>query len=257
MTGIPQAAAVLALVAWLAANGGCSTDSTSPTTEEQNRAALPGDGFVRQREQMVREQLRARDITDERVLAAMLKVPRDRFVTREMLSSAYDDGALPLMLGQTISQPYIVAFMTQALKLKGDEKVLEIGTGSGYQAAVLAEVAREVYTVEIVPELTDYARAILHSLGYRNVFFRTGDGYEGWKEHAPFDAVIVTAAPDHVPPPLVEQLKPGGRMIIPIGRYEQDLVLIEKTASGVSRHSTIPVRFVPMTGKARNPNRDK
>jgi protein-L-isoaspartate(D-aspartate) O-methyltransferase len=187
----------------------------------------------------------------------MLKVPRHLFVPRAVVSSAYEDGALPLMLGQTVSQPYIVAFMTQALELSGREKVLEIGTGSGYQAAVLAEVAREVYTVEILPELTNYARSILESLEYRNVHFRTADGYEGWKEHAPFDAVIVTAAPDHVPQPLVDQLKPGGRMIIPVGRYEQELLLIEKTAAGVSKRSTIPVRFVPMTGKARKPGNDQ
>ncbi len=251
MPVLPQGAAVMALAAWLAVSGGCATESTLLNSEEQKRGAASGQDFARQRERMVREQLRSRDISDQRVLEAMSKVPRHRFVPPEILASSYDDTALPLKLGQTVSQPYIVAFMTQALSLKGHEKVLEIGTGSGYQAAILAETAREVYTVEIIPELTAYARAILDSLAYKNIHFRTGDGFEGWPEHAPFDAIIVTAAPEDVPPPLIEQLKIGGRLIIPVGRYEQDLLLIEKTASGVSKRSTIPVRFVPMTGKAR------
>jgi protein-L-isoaspartate(D-aspartate) O-methyltransferase len=199
---------------------------------------------------MVDDQLRARGITDSIVLAAMLKVPRHLFVPSGIVNSAYEDTALPLTHGQTISQPFIVAYMTQALELKGGEKVLEIGTGSGYQAAVLAEIVKEVYTIEILPELAKRAEEVLTSLGYKNIHFRTGDGYLGWPEYAPFDAIIVTAAPDHVPQPLVDQLKRGGRMIIPLGRIDQKLLVIEKGDTGITRRSTIPVRFVPMTGKA-------
>ncbi len=234
--------------------GGCST--SSPVTSEpaiQKPAPAEAAEFARQRERMVADQLRARDINDELVLGAMLKVPRHEFVPREILGSAYDDTALPLALGQTISQPYIVAYMTQVLHLQGSERVLEIGTGSGYQAAVLAEIAHEVYTVEILGDLLNRARATLDSMGYKNIHFLTGDGYQGWPAFAPFDCIIVTAAPDHVPQPLIDQLKPGGRMIIPVGRFEQDLVLIEKGKTGVTRRSTIPVRFVPMTGKAQQP----
>ena len=205
---------------------------------------------------MVREQLEDRDIRDARVLAAMLKVPRHEFVPEEYRASSYHDNALPLKMGQTISQPYIVAYMTQALELRGTERVLEIGTGSGYQAAVLAEIVPEVYTIEILPELQEYAKAVLVKLGYRNIHFRAGDGYMGWPEQGPFDCIIVTAAPGTVPQPLMDQLKEGGRMIIPIGVMEQDLVLIEKKQSGVVRRTTIPVRFVPMTGKAEERTRD-
>jgi protein-L-isoaspartate(D-aspartate) O-methyltransferase len=200
---------------------------------------------------MVREQLQGRDITDACVLAAMLKVPRHEFVPSEYRNSAYSDNALPLKMGQTISQPYIVAYMTQALELKGTERVLEIGTGSGYQAAILAEIVPDVYTIEILPELGEYAQSVLNGLGYRNISFRVGDGYMGWPERAPFDRIIVTAAPESVPQPLIDQLKEGGRMIIPIGVLEQDLVVYEKKKSGVVRRTTIPVRFVPMTGKAQ------
>ncbi len=234
--------------------GGCSTNS--PVTSDaavQKPAPADSSEFTRLRERMVADQLRARDIKDELVLRAMLKVPRHDFVPQAILGSAYDDTALPLALGQTISQPYIVAYMTQALHLRGPERVLEIGTGSGYQAAVLAEIAREVYTVEILEELLNHARATLDLLGYKNIRFLAGDGYQGWPDFAPFDCIIVTAAPDHVPQPLIDQLKPGGRMIIPVGRFEQDLVLIEKGETGVTRRSTIPVRFVPMTGKAQQP----
>jgi protein-L-isoaspartate(D-aspartate) O-methyltransferase len=200
---------------------------------------------------MVRGQLEGRDIRDPRVLAAMRKVPRHRFVPADLADEAYGDSPLPIGLGQTISQPYIVAFMTAELRLRGPERVLEIGTGSGYQAAVAAELAREVYTIEIVPELAARARAVIEELGYRNVRFRTGDGYQGWPEAAPFDAILVTAAPDHVPQPLLDQLAPGGRMIVPVGEIFQELVVIEKSNSGITRRSTIPVRFVPMTGKAQ------
>jgi protein-L-isoaspartate(D-aspartate) O-methyltransferase len=205
---------------------------------------------------MVREQLQGRDITDARVLAAMRKVPRHEFVPADYRESAYHDNALPLKMGQTISQPYIVAYMTQALELRGTERVLEIGTGSGYQAAILAEIVSEVYTIEILPELQQYANSILTGLGYRNIHFRVGDGYLGWPEQAPFDRIIVTAAPETVPQPLIDQLKEGGRMIIPVGVMEQDLMVYVKMKSGVTSHSTIPVRFVPMTGKAQDKIRD-
>jgi len=199
---------------------------------------------------MVRSQLQGRDIRDARVLAAMAKVPRHEFVPSNLREFSYTDGALPINLGQTISQPYIVAFMTQLLELRGSERILEIGTGSGYQAAVLAEIVSEVYTVEIVPELGRDAAEVLHRLGYRNIRFRIGDGYEGWPERAPFDGIIVTAAPETIPQPLIDQLKEGGRIVCPVGGLNQDLIVLEKGASGITRRSTIPVRFVPMTGKA-------
>ena len=216
----------------------------APAPDEQ-------DSFEAARDTMVTEQLAGRDIRDERVLAAMRKVPRHRFVPEEMVHWAYRDGPLPIGHDQTISQPYIVAFMTQALELDGKEKVLEIGTGSGYQAAVLGECASEVYTIEIVEPLARRSTALLAELGYANVHVRAGDGYLGWPEAAPFDAIVVTAAPDHVPQPLVDQLAVGGRMILPVGRREQDLVVIEKTAAGVTKRSVLPVRFVPMTGMAQ------
>lgn len=221
--------------------------------EEPQKGISPGEEqqFVRLRERMVSEQLQARDVKDARVLAAMRKVPRHRFVPAELASSAYDDNPLPLMLGQTISQPYIVGYMTQALDIQGKERVLEIGTGSGYQAAVLAELVSEVYTIEILPDLSAQAASTLSGLGYNNIRIRCGDGYAGWPEAAPFDRIIVTAAPDHIPQPLIDQIKPGGKMIIPVGIGDQDLVLIEKNQQGFSRRSTIPVRFVPMTGQAQ------
>ena len=249
-----RGAIVLLICPLSASHGGCSTNwSIVSDSEQQKTAASEAVEFGKLRERMVRDQLQARDVKDQRVLAAMLKVPRHEFVPRGIIGAAYEDSALPLMLGQTISQPYIVGYMTQALDLKGTERVLEIGTGSGYQAAVLAEMVPEVYTIEIIPELTDRAKEILARLGYKNIHFKTGDGYAGWSEYAPFDAIIVTAAPDHVPQPLIDQLKQGGRMIIPVGRFEQDLQLLEKGPSGVTRRSTIPVRFVPMTGKAQQP----
>ncbi len=231
--------------------GGCATNVFRAQSDDgRDVSATAGNGFAERRQQMVEDQLRARGITDPLVLAAMLKVPRHLFVPPGIVNSAYEDTALPLTLGQTISQPFIVAYMTQALELKGGEKVLEIGTGSGYQAAVLAEIVKEVYTIEIIPELAKHAEEVLTSLGYKNIHFKTGDGYLGWPEMAPFDAITVTAAPDHVPQPLVDQLKRGGRMIIPLGRIDQKLLLIEKGDTGITRRSTIPVRFVPMTGKA-------
>jgi protein-L-isoaspartate(D-aspartate) O-methyltransferase len=243
-----KCAAVCLIGTAVGSYGGCATERAGVRSDTTIQNAH--DDFGALRERMVEQHLRGRDIADKRVLDAMLKIPRHEFVPPELRESSYEDGPLPVGLGQTISQPYIVAFMTQALQLRGTERVLEIGTGSGYQAAVLAEVAAQVYTIEILPELTQRARTILEAQGYRNIFFRTGDGYQGWPEEAPFDAIIVTAAPDHVPEPLVDQLKPGGRMILPVGRFEQELVIIEKTASGLRRRSSIPVRFVPMTGRA-------
>jgi protein-L-isoaspartate(D-aspartate) O-methyltransferase len=199
---------------------------------------------------MVQEQIFARGIHDPRVLEALRKVPRHRFVPPEMQPSAYEDTALPIGLGQTISQPYVVAFMTEALELKPQDRVLEIGTGSGYQAAVLSLLVREVYSMEIVERLGREAEARLKEMGYANVRVRIGDGYRGWPEAAPFDAIIVTAAPPDVPPVLVAQLRPGGRMVVPVGRYDQNLIRLRRTANGLERESLLPVRFVPMVPEA-------
>lgn len=197
---------------------------------------------------MFEPQLRARGIRDPLVLAAMNAVPRHLFVPPELVAEAYEDRPLPIGHGQTISQPYIVAFMTEALRLAGGERVLEIGTGCGYQAAVLAEIADEVYTIEIVEELARAAERRLRDLHYRNVHVRTGDGWRGWPEAAPFDAILLAAAPERVPSALVDQLRVGGRMVLPLGGDSQELILVEKTESGVRHRSLLPVRFVPMTG---------
>jgi protein-L-isoaspartate(D-aspartate) O-methyltransferase len=231
--------------------GGCTTNRFMLSNNGQNASPSSNAKFDRLRAQMVQDQVRARNVRDPRVLAAMLKVPRHEFVPAEIVNSAYADNALPLMLGQTISQPYIVGYMTEALELTGAKRILEIGTGSGYQTAILAEIAPEIYTIEIHKELTDYARVIISRLGYSNIHFKTGDGYLGWPEFAPFDRIIVTAAPDHIPQPLIDQLSLGGRMILPIGRIEQDLVIVRKDESGVSSRAILPVRFVPMTGMAQ------
>jgi len=202
-----------------------------------------------ERTRMVGEQLERRDIRDARVLDAMRQVPRHLFVPEPQRPQAYRDTPLPIGYEQTISQPYIVAFMTQALNVERSHRVLEIGTGSGYQAAVLSLLVDRVYTIEIVAPLADRARGTLADLGYRNVEVRTGNGYLGWPEHAPYDRVIVTAAPDAVPPALVQQLKMGGLMAIPVGTGEQQLLILRRTPAGMETLSTLPVRFVPMTGK--------
>jgi protein-L-isoaspartate(D-aspartate) O-methyltransferase len=230
---------------------GCSMNWLSLNRKEPPRPISTEDEFAKRRQWMVQEQLRGRDIIDGRVLAAMLQVPRHEFVPPESRDSAYEDNALPLALGQTISQPYIVAYMTQALELQGTERVLEIGTGSGYQAAVLAGIVPEVYTIEILPELQKQASAVLSKLGYTNIRFRVGDGYLGWPEYAPFDRIIVTAAPDEIPQPLIDQLKEDGRLVIPVGSMQQELIVLVKGKSGITQRATIGVRFVPMTGKAQ------
>ena len=202
---------------------------------------------------MVARQLRRRGITDERVLVAMATVPRHAFVPVAVRAQAYADGALPIGRGQTISQPYIVALMTQLLALRGSERVLEIGTGSGYQAAVLSRLAGAVYSIEIDSELAERARTTLAALGYGMVHVRAGDGAVGWPEAAPFDAIIVTCAPEKVPQPLIDQLKDGGRMVIPVGSLtKQEIVLLWKHDGKLERRAILPVRFVPMTGEAQD-----
>ncbi|MDJ0737266.1 MAG: protein-L-isoaspartate(D-aspartate) O-methyltransferase [Nostocaceae cyanobacterium] len=206
------------------------------------------DDFQQQRLRMVQQQIQERGITDKAVLGAMSKVPRHHFVNPSFVDLAYSDFPLPIGHNQTISQPYIVAYMTEAADISPEEKVLEIGTGSGYQAAVLAELAKEVYTIEIIPALAREADKTLKELGYKNVYVKTGNGYQGWTEHAPYDAIIVTAAPDHIPPSLVKQLAINGRMVIPVGTLYQEMMVIVKTGDGLIQKKTIPVRFVPMTG---------
>jgi protein-L-isoaspartate(D-aspartate) O-methyltransferase len=203
------------------------------------------------RRQMVEEQIIARGIKDSNVINAMLKVERHKFVPKEYEKYAYTDGPLPIGEDQTISQPYIVALMTEVLQLKGGEKVLEIGTGSGYQAAVLSLIAKEVYTIEIIPALAKSAKERLESLGYKNVYVRCGDGFLGWPEKAPFDGIIITCAAPRVPEPLVEQLAEGGRIVMPEGDEFQMLVLYRKIKGRLEKQELIPVRFVPMKGKIR------
>ena len=230
--GILIAAAIL-----FASNGiGCASPG---------RGAL-GEDWERARRQMVDTQIRARDVSDTAVLGAMERVPRHLFVPPELRQSAYDDTPLSIGEGQTISQPFIVAYMTELLQLRADQTVLEIGTGSGYQAAVLAELARQVYTIEIVPTLADRARKALADAGYANIEVRTGNGYLGWPEHAPFPRILVTAAPPEIPQALVAQLAVGGRMVLPVGNLNQEIAIVTKTEDGVTERRTLPVRFVPM-----------
>ena len=219
-------------------------------------ACAPSDAIdpERARQLMVEHQLAARDIMNPQVLAAMRAVPRHEFIPAGLRSRAYEDGPLPIGYGQTISQPYIVAFMTDQLAPRPGDRVLEIGTGSGYQAAVLAQLVREVYTIEIIEPLGLRAEADLTRLGYKNVHVRVGDGYAGWPDAAPFDAIIVTCAPNHIPEPLVQQLREGGRMIVPVGESggAQELYLLEKRGGKVEQRAVLPVRFVPMTGRAES-----
>jgi protein-L-isoaspartate(D-aspartate) O-methyltransferase len=213
-------------------------------------SAGPGaEDYALERAEMVSRQIASRDVRDPRVLAAMRKVPRHEFVPESEKRTAYRDTPLPIGESQTISQPYIVALMTELAQLGENHRVLEIGTGSGYQAAVLAELVDHVYSIEIEPTLARRAGQVLQKLGYDNVTLRTGDGYAGWPEHAPFDSILITAAPDHVPEPLIEQLKPGGRMVVPVGPIAatQQLRVLEKDAAGkVTSRVVAPVRFVPL-----------
>jgi protein-L-isoaspartate(D-aspartate) O-methyltransferase len=211
-----------------------------------------GKDFEALRQAMVSDQIAARGVRHEGVLRAMRAIPRHLFVPENLMSSAYEDRPLPIGSGQTISQPYIVAYMTELLQPDGSGTVLEVGTGSGYQAAVLSLLYREVYTIEILPELAESAKARLRDLGFSNVEVRTGDGYAGWPDKAPFDAILVTAAAGHVPPPLISQLKAKGRMVIPVGSPSgiQHIILVEKDQGGtVTTRSLLPVRFVPLTGE--------
>jgi protein-L-isoaspartate(D-aspartate) O-methyltransferase len=227
---------------------GCEGIATNPLTADPTRQA--------ERDRMVDDQIIARGVKAPAVIAAMHRVPRHRFVSDSYARVAYADGPLPIGHGQTISQPSLVALMTEALALNVGDKVLEIGTGSGYQAAVLAEIAHRVFSIELVEPLAKRAARTLKELGYGNVAVRVGDGYQGWPEEAPFDAIIVTAAPDHVPQPLLEQLAIGGRLILPIGKFVQRLVLYRRTKEGYERTELALVRFVPMIREERAPDRE-
>ncbi len=232
----------LVWIALFVFSANCGGDRWSPPPDS-------GRDHEAMRQKMVEIQIKSRGIKDERVLAAMLKVERHRFVPKSYEAQAYSDQPLPIGEGQTISQPYIVALMTELLELKGGEKVLEVGTGSGYQAAILAELAKEVYTIEIIESLAESAKKLLLELGYQNIRVKAGDGYLGWPEEAPFDAIIVTCAPDHIPKPLLEQLKEGGRLVVPVGTYSQELKKIVKKSGKMETMDVIPVIFVPMTGE--------
>jgi len=217
--------------------------------------SVQAQDFDRQRAAMVTEQIQKRGIKDARVLEAIRKVKRHLFVPSGYRLLAYADSPLPIGMGQTISQPYIVALMTELLNLKGDEKVLEIGTGSGYQAAILAELTKEVYTIEILEPLARQAEKLLAELGYRNIYVKTGDGFLGWPEQSPFDAIIVTCAPEEIPAPLIEQLAEGGRLFIPVGAHWQNLKLVQKREGDLITKDIIPVRFVPMLKGGENKGR--
>lgn len=239
-------AAMLGLALWLKA-------------KDRAGAALPpaGDVFKARRENMVARQIEARGVNDPGVLNAMREVPRHEFMPENLRKAAYADGPAPIGRGQTISQPFIVAYMTQALGLKPGDKVLEIGTGSGYQAAVLSRLTSNVFSVEIVCELERAARRRLDRLGYSSVRTQCADGYNGWPQEAPFDAIMLTAAPEHVPQPLLDQLKVGGRLVMPVGAvFSQELILVRKTKTGLEKETLLPVAFVPMTGRALQPRDD-
>ena len=254
--GILASVLTLAAISFLAlglaaslATAGCDSQGKGTNSVQ----ATPTDGDAAKRARMVETQIVSRGVRDPRVLEAMRKVPRHLFVAPPERAHGYEDHPLPIGGSQTISQPYIVALMTELLALPPKARVLEIGTGSGYQSAVLSEIADEVYSIEILPDLADAAASKLKELGYANVTVRAGDGYRGWPEHAPFDGIIVTAAPEKIPEPLVEQLAPGGRMVIPVGGFFQELKVFTREPDGtVSEKAIIPVRFVPMTGEIEN-----
>jgi protein-L-isoaspartate(D-aspartate) O-methyltransferase len=238
-----QARVTVWIVAALSAMMACVTNGEEgpQTARDPNREV--------ERRRMVDLQMRARGVDDPRVLAAVEKVPRHLFVPEEYRSRAYEDSPLPIGFDQTISQPYIVAYMSEVLQVAPEHRVLEIGTGSGYQAAVLGELAREVYSIEIVEPLATRARETLEALGYRNVHVRFGNGYLGWPDRAPFDRIIVTAAPEEIPQPLIDQLAMNGLLVVPVGRIDQMMTILRKTPAGIQRTQTLPVRFVPMVGK--------
>jgi protein-L-isoaspartate(D-aspartate) O-methyltransferase len=234
---------ILIVIAGLSIQSACS---------QAHAAKFTDNDFQAQRLAMVESQIMERGIKDRSVIEAMMAVPRHKFVSENYLNRAYDDSPLPIGYGQTISQPYIVAYMTEILNLNKNRRVLEVGTGSGYQAAILSPIVKQVYTIEIIPELAKSAATRLKDLGYHNVEVAIGDGYFGWNKYAPFDAIIVTAATGHIPPPLIEQLKNNGRMVIPVGGsfLIQNLILVTKDKDGnVTTRNLIPVRFVPLTGR--------
>jgi protein-L-isoaspartate(D-aspartate) O-methyltransferase len=259
------AAAVLVIVAvapglmrgpvgWSQEDAGKPTESGTRTPPSEFALPLKGEAaqFTEARRKMIQRDLAGRDIKDETVLRAMGKIPRHEFVPDEIRDTAYADHPFPIGHRQTISQPYIVALMTQLVGAKQGMRALDIGTGSGYQAAVLGEICKEVYSIEIVEPLAKEAKKRLADLGYKNITVRHGDGYQGWPDKAPFDVIIVAAAPDHVPQPLIDQLAPGGKLVIPVGQWYQELLLIERDKDGkVHRRRGIGVRFVPMTGEAQ------
>jgi protein-L-isoaspartate(D-aspartate) O-methyltransferase len=234
---------------------GCERGHDRPDAATTTAASVAPHPMAEQRRELLRI-VRASGVDDERVIAAIGRVPRDQLVPADVRAMSYEDHPLPIGEGQTISQPSLVALMTQLAKIDPGDKVLEVGTGSGYQAAVLAELTDKVYTIEIVEPLASRARKDLERLGYgERVHVRIGDGYAGWKEHAPFDAIVVTAAPPEVPPPLKEQLAVGGRLVIPVGEHNQELRVIERTPDGFVEHASVLVRFVPMTGRAQQRDR--
>jgi protein-L-isoaspartate(D-aspartate) O-methyltransferase len=239
------------LQAWALTALACAPPAAAPSPSAAANGSPEADAFARARAAMVRDQVEARGVSDPRTLAALRKVPRHLFVPPGQAPSAYADHPLPIGHEQTISQPYIVGFMTEALGLKGGETVLEVGTGSGYQAAVLAEVAARVYSIEIVEPLAREAAERLRRLGYGTVDVRAGDGYQGWPEKAPFDAIIVTAAAPRIPQPLKDQLRDGGRLLLPLGDDWQELVLLTRRGDRFEERRLLPVRFVPMTGAVR------
>ena len=242
--------ALLSCCLLLIALPSCAAERPLNAPEIQGENSNSGiEQFEVERVQMVKYQIRDRGIQDERVLAAMSKVPRHQFVDYPWKDFAYSDRPLPIGYQQTISQPYIVAYMTETAEISTDAKVLEIGTGCGYQAAILGEIAKQVYSIEIIPELAERARQTLSQLGYKNIEVKTGDGYQGWAEHAPYDAIVVTAAPEKIPQPLIDQLATNGKMVIPVGGWYQDIIVLTKTEDRIIKEKTIPVRFVPMRRK--------
>jgi protein-L-isoaspartate(D-aspartate) O-methyltransferase len=250
---VPLASVLLLVVIGVGSYVALMPSDPSPRTSSDQASSGGRDGFAAQRAEMVDEQIAARGVEDRRILAAIAAVPRHEFVPRAQVEHAYSDGPLPIGFGQTISQPYIVALMTELAEVGQGDNVLEVGTGSGYQAAVLAELSDRVHSVEIVPELARSAADRLRRVGYPSIRVREGDGYFGWERYAPFDAILVTAAPDHVPPPLIRQLKEGGRMVIPVGPpgSYQTLWRIRKTGGEVVSENVTDVAFVPLTREPR------